>query len=129
MLNAHPCLMTAVEPHARIGAITTKETYYLTSTHIGSDAREFLVPWLGLNSAAAASSEAWQSIGEGWLERAHAAADRAVARTAREFHAARTYVKPMKMLAMRPCERYFLLEGAPPTRPPRRSVCVLFCAE
>jgi hypothetical protein len=115
MLNGHPCLLTAAQPHRRMGAITTKETYYFTSTKIGPDAREFLVPWMGYRDAAFAQSDAaWRAIeGGNFLAKALAAADRgAPAADSAEYHGERTFTGPMKKLAMGRCERYYLLEGA-----------------
>lgn len=71
MLDGHPCLLTAAQPHRRMGAITTKETYYTVSTKLDPDARQFLVPWMGFrNSSFAVSEAAWQSIDDSWLEQA-----------------------------------------------------------
>ena len=112
MLNAHPCLLTAAQPYKRMGAITTKETYYFTSTKIGTDGRELLVPWLGYSNASfALTDEAWQSIGDDWFERARVIADKGTANSSSEYFSARTYVTPPKKLAMQPCTKYYILEG------------------
>ena len=114
MLNGHPCLLTAAQPYLRMGAITTKETYYFTSTKLVKDAREFLVPWLGFRDQSFASSDAaWQGINGTFLEQALKVADRGTTTSAEDYYRHRNYSSPGKKLRMtRKCERYFLLEGA-----------------
>lgn len=113
MLNGHPCLLTAAQPYQRMGAITTKETYYFTSTKLVPDARQFLVPWLGYTDGAFATSDAaWQGIDGSFLEKALKVADKGTATSTQDYYRYRNYSNPGKKLAMsRQCERYFLLEG------------------
>eukprot|EP00892_Ulva_mutabilis_P010751 jgi/Ulvmu1/8048/UM004_0285.1 len=113
LLNGHPCLLTAAQPHYRMGAITTKETYYFTSAKIGSDAREFLIPWMGYDRAKASSDDVENSIGNDWFATALKVANVGTATTSAEYHRKRTYSNPNAKLVMQPCEQYYLLEATP----------------
>ena len=113
MLNSHPCLHTSAQPHKRMGAITTKETYYFTSTKVDKDARQFLVPWMGYGNASFALSDAaWQGIDGSWFDKAQALADRGTTLDAHEYFRARSYTAPIKKLSMQPCKEHYILEGA-----------------
>jgi hypothetical protein len=114
MLDGHPCLLTAAQPFKRMGAITTKETYYFVSTKVDPDARQFLVPWMGFeNESFASSDDAWKGIDSNWLGHARTVADMGTATTTAQYYSKRSYTSPGKKVSMKPCERYFIMEGVP----------------
>lgn len=113
LLNGHPCLLTSAQPHYRMGAITTKETYYFTSPHISNDAREFLIPWMGYAQDFAMSDEAVTSINNDWFDQVLKVADVGTVDSSTEYYRARTYTRPGAKLQMLPCKQYYLLEATP----------------
>lgn len=62
MLNAHPCLLSPLRPAYRTHAVTIKETYYFTTTNVSADARQFLLPWLGLDRTASLADNAADAV-------------------------------------------------------------------
>lgn len=106
-------MISAAQPHYRMGAITTKETYYFTSAKLGPDARELLIPWMGYNQSFAASDEAAESIGNDWFDEALLVANVGIAQTPEEFARQRSYTSPNAKLQMQQCQQYYLLEATP----------------
>lgn len=96
-----------------MGAITTKETYYFTTPNIGSDAREFLIPWMGFDHTTAKSNEAVTKISNGWFDEALKVANVGTASTSTQYYRQRTYSSPNAKLQMQPCKQYYLLEATP----------------
>lgn len=113
LLRAHPCLISAAQPHYRMGAITTKETYYFTSAKLGPDARELLIPWMGYSQTTAMSDDAAAGIGNDWFEHALAVANVGIAATSAEYTRQRSYASPSAKLQMKACKQYYLFEATP----------------
>jgi hypothetical protein len=112
LLNAHPCLISAAQPHYAMGAITTKETYYFTSSKIVSDARQFLVPWMGYRKGEALRDRVWENIEERWFEHVLQVANATgTASDSTQYFSKRSYVSPGAKLSMKPCSKHYLLEG------------------
>lgn len=109
MLNAHPCLLSAVQPMWRFGGITTKETYYFTMFTLNPDARELLIPWMGFSQEEALGDAVIAQIGDDWLQRAQQAA---VAHT-QPGVGARVFAGPPTKLTgfTRECDKMYILEG------------------
>lgn len=96
-----------------MGAITTKETYYFTYPRVRTDAREFLIPWMGFDRNKAVSDDAEESIGDDWFEHALKAANVGIASDDQQYGRQRSYTGPNAKLKMKACKQYFLLEATP----------------
>lgn len=113
LLRYHPCIIPPVRPARKNDAITIKETYYFTSTHISGDAREFLLPWLPALSGSEHVADL-TTVADDWLDQSLQTSDLGTTVSTAHLHSQRTYTSPVpKLTGFQECKQYYILEATP----------------